>query len=230
VIQYQGGGSGDLDVMLMAWLPTTHAAFWARVSREVVDLGPIYSRARIGWVVPSYVPESELASIEDLKQPAVRERLGGRVQGIDPGLGLMQASERALDAYGLDGLQLVSASGAAMTAALDRAIRRHEWIVVTAWNPHWMFARYDLRYLDDPNAVFGGEERVHALVSRRFARSGGSGVNDFLTRLFIPRKELEQAMLDASEQGVAYAVSRYIDQHAARVAYWVTGEPEGPAQ
>ena len=34
-------------------------------------------------------------------------------------------------------------------AALERAVRRNQWIVVTGWSPHWMFGAYDLRYLDE---------------------------------------------------------------------------------
>ena len=38
-----------------------------------------------------------------------------------------------------------------MTAALKSAIANDEEIAVTGWTPHWMFARWDLKYLDDPN-------------------------------------------------------------------------------
>lgn len=223
-IQYQGVASGDLDAMLMAWLPVTHASYWKKVATRVVDLGPIYSHARLGWAVPAFVPKSKLGSILDLDKAAVRQRLDGHIYGIDPGSGLMQASERALNAYGLDSWSLVPSSGAGMTAALGRAIRRHEWIVVTAWSPHWMFARWDLRYLDDPKHVFGSEERVHAIVSRQFAETGDSDVLDFLTRLFIPEAQLEEALLDATDHGVPHAVDTYLANHRARVDYWVTGQ------
>ena len=161
-IQYQGLASGELDAMLMAWLPLTHQKYWERVSDSVVNLGPVYTRARLGWAVPSYV--RKLESIEQLRDPEVQRRLSGKIYGIDPGSGLMQASERARQAYALDGLELLASSGAAMTAALGRAVREREWIVVTAWSPHWMFAEWELRYLKDPKQALGGPERVHALA------------------------------------------------------------------
>lgn len=223
-IQYQGVATGDLDVMLMAWLPVTHQNYWDRVSGAVVDLGPLYTGARLGWVVPAYVPEEELGSLADLRKASVKRRLGHKIQGIDPGSGLMQASEAALDVYGIEGVEIVSSSGAAMTAALGRAIRRDRWIVVTAWNPHWMFARWDLRYLDDPEGVFGGKERVHALVRQDFYQDYPAEVTGFLARMYVPLDELEAALLEATRSSVDRAVDRYLESHPDRVDYWVTGE------
>ncbi|MFW5920287.1 MAG: glycine betaine ABC transporter substrate-binding protein [Polyangiales bacterium] len=223
-IQYQGVVNAELDAMLMAWLPITHQSYWTRVSGSVVNLGPIYTRARLGWAVPSYVPRKQLESLEDLQDPEVQKRLNGRIQGIDPGSGLMQASETAMEVYGLDDLELVSSSGAAMTAALDRAIRRERWIVVTAWSPHWMFAEHDLRYLDDPQGVLGGRERVHAIVRHGFYEDYPPDVTEMLTRMYLPLDELEQALLHATRTSVDQAVDRYLEEHPARVDYWVTGE------
>ncbi|MGD8312532.1 MAG: glycine betaine ABC transporter substrate-binding protein, partial [Gammaproteobacteria bacterium] len=149
-IQYQGLANGDIDAMLMAWLPLTHKPYMDKLGDQLVDLGPLYTRARLGWVVPDYIPEDTLSSIRDLKDPQVARKLGHRIHGIDPGAGLMQASEKTLQDYDLDSYRLVSSSGAGMTAALSRAIKREKWIVVTGWSPHWMFARWKLRYLEDP--------------------------------------------------------------------------------
>jgi glycine betaine/proline transport system substrate-binding protein len=236
-IQYQGVANGDLDLMLMAWLPVTHADYWRRFAGDVVDLGILYTRARLGWAVPAYVPEERLGSIADLADPAIRRRLGGRVQGIDPGSGLMQASERAIDAYGLQDYELVSASGAAMTAALARAIERNEWIVVTAWNPHWMFARWDLRYLDDPKRALGGREHVDALARKGFYQDFPPEISEFLARMYLPLDELEEALLTATNDSVDVAVDDYLTEHADRIDYWVTGQVgretgggDGPAQ
>ena len=164
-VQYQGVANGDLDAMLMAWLPDTHADYYDKFENDVENLGTLYEDARLGWVVPSYVPEDQLASISDLKKPGIADKLSGKIQGIDPGAGLMQLSNKTMDAYGLgDSYRLVSASGAAMTAALSRAYDNKDWIVVTGWTPHWMFARWDLKYLDDPKKSFGEAEHINTVV------------------------------------------------------------------
>ena len=78
----------------------------------------------------------------------------------------MALSEKVVDTYDL-GLNLRSGSGATMTAALFSAINNEENIVVTGWTPHWMFARFDLKYLDDPKNVYGGAEQIGHTVVRQ---------------------------------------------------------------
>lgn len=222
-IQYQGLTDGSLDLMLMAWLPKTHANYWKKVAGKVVNLGPLYTGAKLGWAVPDYIPKDLVSSVADLKKAAVAEKLDNKIQGIDPGSGLMQVSEQALRDYGLKE-QLVSSSGAAMTAALDRAIRRKRWVVVTAWSPHWIFAKWKLRYLADPKGSFGAAERVHALARQGFDKDFDPKLVGFFTRMFLPLSELEAAMFEASESNVEQAVDHYVEEHGARIDYWISGK------
>ena len=222
-IQYQGIASGKLDAMLMSWQPLTHKPYLDKVGMDVVELGPLYTRARLGWVVPDYIPVDQVKSIEDLKKPDVQQKLGGKIQGIDPGSGLMQASEKALKTYDLKGLQLVSASDAAMLAALERAMKRNEWIVVTSWSPHWMFANWKLRYLDDPKGALGGLESVNAIVRKGFYQDHPE-IFEFLNRMVLPIGDLEAMMQEARQTSYEQAVDNYIKNNKARVDYWVTGK------
>ena len=221
-IQYASLARGDLDLMLMAWLPLTHRDYYRRVRERVVDFGSMYS-GRLGWVVPDYVPESELSSIPDLRDPSLAARFENRVQGIDPGSGLNQASALALKTYLLKNLELVSSSSAAMTAVLDQAIRQQRWVIVTSWTPHWMFARYRLRFLQDPERVFGGIEWIHAL-GRSQLDLEMQEVAGFLTRFHLPDQEMSDLLLQANDRTAEAAVEDYIASHQARVRYWITGE------
>lgn len=223
-IQYQGLANGDIDAMLMAWLPLTHKPYMDKLGDRVVNLGPLYTPARLGWVVPDYIPKDQLNSIRDLNDTRVARELAHQIYGIDPGAGLMQASEKAIEDYGLDRYRLISASGAGMTAALSRAIKRKQWIVVTDWSPHWMFSRWDLRYLDDPEQSLGGRERIHALVRRGFDQDFPVQVSEFLTRMYLPLEELEALMERANDTSYEHAVKEYIDTHPQRIDYWVTGK------
>lgn len=221
--QYQGVATGDIDAMLMSWLPATHEGYYEETASDVANLGVLYSRARLGWVVPDYIPEDQLSSLADLTDDSVREQLGGRITGIDPGAGLTQLSEQALETYGLDGYTLQTSSGAGMTAALDRAVNREEWIVVTGWSPHWKFGAYDLRYLEDPEGALGGPERVHVLARKQF-HADHPEVADFLSRMYLPIDQLQNYMFQARETSYEEAVSAYIEENGERVEYWVTGE------
>lgn len=158
---WQAVGTGNVDAMVTAWLPVTHATYLKKVEGDVVDLGPIVGGAKLGWAVPSYV---NIDSIEELNANA--DKFNGRVIGIDPGAGLMGLSEKAMEEYNLTNLELIEGSGTTMTATLDNAIKRNEWIVVTAWSPHWMFGVWDLKYLDDPKGILGEEEQIHTIVRK----------------------------------------------------------------
>ena len=85
----------------------THRDYYRRVRDRVVDFGSMYS-GRLGWVVPDYVPASELSAIPELRDPSLAARFDNHVQGIDPGSGLNQASAEALKSYRLNDLELVA--------------------------------------------------------------------------------------------------------------------------
>ena len=219
--QYQGLATGSIDIMLMSWQPTTHEDYLKKVCTKVVNLGLLYTHARLGWAVPRYIPESELKSIGDLAKDSVRDKLDGTITGIDPGAGLTRLSKKTIEDYGLD-YELQLSSGAGMTAALERAVRRKEWIVVTGWSPHWMFGAYDLRYLDDPKGVLGSFERVHALARMGFYQDQVEAAG-FFSRMQIPIEDLQKAMYDAQETSYEEAVTQYVENNGKRIDYWVTG-------
>src|SRR5699024_12789346 len=85
------------------------------------------------------------------------EEVNYSITGIEPGAGVFQAAENAVEEYGLDGWEVQASSSGAMATALGEAIENEEPIIVTGWSPHWKFAEYDLKYLDDPAGVFGEE-------------------------------------------------------------------------
>jgi glycine betaine/proline transport system substrate-binding protein len=222
-LQYSALAKGDIDMMEMAWLPNTHADYYAKVKNKVEDLGILYGGASLGWVVPDYVPKSKLNSIPDLKKSAVNRELGGKIIGIDPGAGLMRLSKKAIKDYGLSNYQLVASSGAGMTAALKRAITRKNWIVVTGWRPHWMFGAFKLRYLKDPKKALGGAEQIHALARKGFKKADPK-VAAFVSRINIPLDVLEKVMYDAEQTSYEKAAAKFIKNHPKMVNYWITGK------
>ncbi|GLR52394.1 glycine betaine ABC transporter substrate-binding protein [Shinella yambaruensis] len=220
---YQGVGRGDLDVMMMAWLPQTHADYFAKVKDKVTTLGTVYDGAKLGWVVPAYVPEDAIASIEDLKKDDVKAKLKGSIEGIDPGAGLTRLSEQAVKDYDLDGYKLQISSEAGMLTTVDRAIRKEEWFVATSWSPHWMFGKYELRYIDDPKGTLGKAEHVDVIARKDFDKDNPE-VAAFLSRMKLPIGDLEAAMFDAQETSYEKAVDAYIANHADQIKAWLAKE------
>lgn len=184
---YSSLAQGDQDAFMDGWLPVTHGSYMEEYGESVVDLGYNYRGARIGLVVPEYV---EVDSITQLNEYA--DRFEGKIIGIDAGAGIMKATDAAIDAYGLD-LTLVPSSGPAMTAALKNAVENDEWIVVTGWRPHWKFARWDLKFLADPEGIYGETENIHT-IARQDIREDLPRVAQFLENFQMNDQQLGTLM------------------------------------
>lgn len=223
-VAYTAVQKKDLDLFIEAWLPVTHEAYWDKVASDVVDFGPIYEDASLGWAVPNYIPKDVFNSVEDMDKKEVKEKCDGKIIGIDPGSGLMQHSALMMKEYPeLEDWTLVEGSDYAMVAALKRAMQRKEWTVVTLWKPHFAFARFDIRYIEDPKGVLGGEERVHMIGREDFMSVFPNEVSMFLSRLYFPIEKVNE-LVDLYEQDEDTAARKFIENNQKMVSYWLTGE------
>ncbi|SKA74025.1 glycine betaine/proline transport system substrate-binding protein [Paucidesulfovibrio gracilis DSM 16080] len=213
---WQATASGDVDGFVTAWLPVTHADYLAKMEGKVEDLGPITGGARLGWAVPTYVT---IDSIEELN--SVKDKFQGRIIGIDPGAGIMRLSEDVIEQYGLD-YTLMEGSGATMTAALQSAIKNNEWVAVTGWSPHWMFGKWDLKYLEDPKGVLGGEESIHTIV-RTGLKDDMPEVYNFLNNFsYTDTNQLQSIMAWNQDGGTPYENAvRFINENPEQVEGWL---------
>jgi glycine betaine/proline transport system substrate-binding protein len=182
-----------------------------------VDLGPNLVGTRIGLVVPSYVTIDSIAELNDNA-----EKFDGDIIGIDPGAGLMSKTEEVLEAYKLDNIELMVGSGATMTAALANAIKREEWVVVTGWSPHWKFANWDLKYLEDPKGVYGGEEEIHTIV-RTNLQEDMPEVYQFLDNFNWSLEDMQQVMVWNREKEVKpyENAKRWMAENSEKVEAWL---------
>lgn len=214
-VLYQAVSQGDVDFMVCSWLPITHKAYLekhgAKLNKLVINSKP----ARLGWVVPTYVPVN---SIGDLNKEG--DKFDWKIIGIDPGAGLMQASERTIKAYGLTKFKLVEGSDAAMTAALQRAVQEKKWIVVTGWSPHWMWAKFDLKYLDDPKTILGEEESIWTITRVGFENDHPEAAR-ILKKWFLSGKEMAELMVLHIEKGDPdKATATFLENHPEKMAQW----------
>ncbi|MBJ9975610.1 glycine betaine ABC transporter substrate-binding protein [Pseudomonas sp. S75] len=214
-IMWQGVATGKLDAMLSAWLPVTHGEYWAKNKDNVVDYGPNFKDAKIGLIVPEYVTVSSIADLKgskDFKQ---------KIVGIDAGSGVMLKTEQAIKDYDLTGYKLTASSGAAMTSELGRAEAKKQPIVVTGWVPHWMFAKWKLKFLEDPKGVFGASETVNSIGSKELA-SKAPEVAEFLKKFqWQSKDEIGEVMLAIQEGAKPEAAARdWVAKHPERVKEW----------
>lgn len=214
---WQAVSTGDADFFTTAWLPTTHGHYFKKVKDKVENLGALLVGTRIGLVVPKYVTINSITEMEK-----VHDKFDNKIVGIDPGAGLMSKTEKVIKDYGLKDYKLVESSGAAMTAALGDAIKNKKWIVVTGWTPHWKFGRWELKYLDDPKKVYGGEEEIDIVV-RKGLKKDMPKVYAFLNNYKLTPAELETMMAWNQEKGSdPYKTAlKWMKENPKKVAAWL---------
>ncbi len=216
ISMWESIAAGDQDAMVAAWLPSLHDHYYSRVKNEVINLGPNLEGVEMGLVVPEYV---EIDSIDELNEHV--EAFDGRIIGIDPEAGLMVETEQTIEKYGLE-FDLIAGSDLTMTSALDIAFEEERWIVVTGWSPHWKFARWDLKYLKDPEGVYDESEYIGTIV-RKGLEEEMPDVYSFLKNFYWEPRDMERVMLWFSEEEMSAeeAAKRWLIENKELVDQWV---------
>jgi len=209
---YAGLAQGNPDLFLDAWLPATHADYWNQYGSQLEDLGVWYDQATLNIAVPNYL--TDINSLADLKGKG--GMFGGKITGIDPGAGLSRTTKEMLPKYGLQGeYQLQTSSTTAMLAALQRAIDAQQPIVVTLWHPHWAYARYPIKDLEDPRGAMGGTEQVHSVGRQGFSEDFPE-VTSMLKKFKLTDQQLsslENAINNAGKDGEQRAAKEWMEAH-----------------
>lgn len=212
-IMWESLSKGETDAMVAAWLPGTHGEQYKQYKDKVDDLGENLKGAKLGIVVPQYM---DVNSIEDLKDQA-----GKKITGIEPGAGVVAAAEKTQKAYNnLSDWSVETSSSGAMTVALGQAIKNREEIVITGWSPHWMFAKYDLKYLEDPKDTMGEEEAIHTMAKKGLEKENPEAYN-ILNNFHWTKEDMESVMLEINNgTDPTQAARNWINSHEKEVAAW----------
>lgn len=154
---------------------------------------------------------------------AVGKSVDYEIIGIDPGAGIMKATEKVIEEYGLADWTLVEGSGAAMTAALKKAYDKEKPIIITGWTPHWMFAKFDLKYLEDPKGVYGTEENIHTITRSGLAEEHPNAVK-VLDQFHWTEDDMSAVMV-MIEEGTKEeeAAAKWVEENAEKIAEWTAG-------
>ena len=211
--------SGEYHVFADVWLPKTHGHYVEEYSGEIETIGTIFNGARTGLVVPDYV---DAQSITDLQGKT--GDYNGQIVGIEPTAGIMKSSRAAIDNYSLEGFELIDSSGPVMADSLRQAIMKREPIVLTGWVPHWIWAEFNIRFLEDPQQVFGEEENIHAVANAQ-ALDKESRAAKFFSRFSINRVQLSSLMSEirSSDRLPAATAREWVQDNPAIVNDWVEG-------
>ena len=166
---YEMLGAGDVDMAVSAWLPGSHGAYIKSYESDLLKLGVLYEPYTI-WGVPDYVPQSEVASVEDLLKPNVSSKMTKVIQGIGPGAGISRFSREIVASYQLDkaGYEFRNGTLDDCVGAFERAVSERRWVVIPLWYPQYLHSTYHIRALEEPRGLLRGKDSA-TLVLRKSA-------------------------------------------------------------
>lgn len=231
-VVFRGLAGNDLDLFLGAWLPTMKS-----ISEKYFDEGSIVTVAVnldetvYTLAVPEYVWKAGVKSHADLDKFA--DKFDKKIIGIEPG---NDGNKLVLDmikndTYGLGDWKLIESSAEAMMISVGSAIKKNEWVVWLGWSPHWMNLAYDIKFLEDPQHIWGSEPEIVKTV----ARAGLEKDNPNIYKLFSQFKvtpEIQNEWIDKYSRGKEKpekVAQKWIKDNIKVVDQWVYGvtAPDG---
>lgn len=156
---------------------------------------------------------------------SISEQMGYKITGLEPGAGQTEMNEKVLVAYeNLAGWEQEMSSTGAMLSAVDDAIKNNEPIMFTAWSPHYMFAKWDLKFLEDPEGIFGEEQEVLTIV-RKGLKEDKPAAYSILDKIYWEVSDIETALLTSFEEELEMdaLAQRWVEENPEAVAAWTEG-------
>ena len=215
---YTAVANGDQDAFMETWLPVLHADYYEQFKEDIVDLGVVYEGTQSGLVVPQYVSIDSISQLNNVK-----DEFNSEITGIDAGAGVMKTTNNVIEEYNLD-YDLISSSGPAMTSALQKAYKNQEPIVVTGWKPHWMFGRFDLKFLKQSSDKMMWEAGDIHIMGRKNLKEDKPELASFLSNMKLTDSQLAELMVKIknNESKDKYAVAKeWMNNNESAIESWI---------
>ncbi|MFC0270784.1 glycine betaine ABC transporter substrate-binding protein [Metabacillus herbersteinensis] len=212
---WTGIAQGDLDISPEIWLPTTDEPLYEKYKDDIVKKDSWYEGTGLGIAVPSYM--EDVNTIDDLNSN--KDTFGGRIVGIESGSSLMTLANKAVEEYSIE-LDLVQSSEPAMLSELKKAYEKEEPIAVTLWNPHWVFAEYDMKYLEDTKGTFGEKDDIFYMTRKGFEDDHPEIVK-WMDAWEMNDDQLGALMSTINESSPEEGAKKWIDENRELVDSWM---------
>jgi glycine betaine/proline transport system substrate-binding protein len=192
---FGGVAEGDLDAFQDVWMPN-HRAYLSEVEGNVEHLDPWFEgQTAQGIAVPYYM---DVRSLSELDRAGT-----DMIISIEPGSAVQpQIHDKVIPGYDLD-MKLVESSTPAMLSELEMAYEMRQPIVFFGWSPHWMNARYDFRYLEDPKDLqgkFNDPAKISSIVNEDLPDDDPVAYA-FLKVISLDEEQINQLEADINEAG-----------------------------
>lgn len=234
---WAGAARGDVDLLTEVALPNQQLLA-NKATGQAKLVSQTYGNAAQGWFVPSYAvqPGGQLAGLKSITQlNQYKSALAGRLIDGDPGWVTTQQDVDRLKAYGLQ-YQDVPAGANAEIAQLERSYSQKQPILIYLYQPLWVFAKYHLTQLQEPNpykpGCFTGTDKQCAIptlsawigASNKVAKQAPK-FYAMLKHVRIPLTDMERmlALVDVEKHAVTDVAQQWLSAHKAQVNAWIKG-------
>ena len=225
-VVFKGLANKDLDVFMGAWLPTMKSIadkYFNDGKIEVLAVNlneTIYTLA-----VPKYAWDAGVKSHADLHKFA--DKFDHKIIGIEPG---NDGNQIVLDmiknnTYNLKDFELVEGSTEAMMIAVGSAFKKNEWVCWLGWSPHWMNLAYEIKYLADPEGIWGTEPEVVKTLAWKGYKEKNPNLALFFSQVHVT-PEIQGAWIDEysrQKKDPEQVAEEWIKNNLGVVDQWIYG-------
>jgi glycine betaine/proline transport system substrate-binding protein len=220
-------GASEVDVFVAAWLPHGHAVYWDRYKDAAEQLAVLYEGARFFWMVPSYVPESAVAGVDDLKKPEVLAQMDREIPGTGADSGLMIQSAKMMSAYGLDaaGYLLQPGPHTRWIEHYEQATRDARWFVMPLWKPQYINKVGNMRPIDEPKGILGEPNNGTLVASKDWVARAPQRTVAVMRRIHLGLDAVAEMDYLVNVEGMTprEAARAWMARHRTVVDGWLAG-------
>jgi len=191
---YEALAQNKIQAIVSAWFYKSEYVIYESVKDKVDDLGSNCEQLRRGFVVPRYVDTAEISELT-----MYRSKFNNVLYYFEEIPLLNELAMEANNLYDLN-YDLVELSQQEIDDKLKEAVDEGQWIVFCGYIPHWIFAKYDVRFLADTKNVFGEQQEIHTLVNKDL-KTENKEIYDILKGFCLYESELNDLLYEVNKKG-----------------------------
>jgi glycine betaine/proline transport system substrate-binding protein len=209
---------GNADIFIGAHLPELHREYYQKNQGRLKIFGSFYRGAQAGLVVPSYVEINKISDLNDYSA-----EFSGKILCLESDTAVLEAVEQqVIPRYKL-AFDVDASSELQVHAGIRMAIDAGEWVVMGICSPHWMFAKWDLKYLrQDVDKLIWKPDEIQ-IIGRKDLEADNPQLAGFLRRFSFTEDELCDLLLKVWESTVTAdrAAEQWLGFHDDLLQSWL---------
>jgi glycine betaine/proline transport system substrate-binding protein len=221
-VGYESLKNKEIDAFMGNWMPA-QSAFIEKYGQDIDIVRTNLDGVKFTLAVPKYVFDAGVTDFADLHR--FEKEFRQRIYGIEAGAPANQKLQTMIDTndFNLQDWKVVESGEQAMLSQVDRMVKRDNFIVFLAWEPHPMNVNFDLKYLTGGDNYFGPNYggAVIRTVTRKGYAEACPNVGKLLSNLeFSLTMENE---IIAAGGNLEQAAAEWIKAHPEVLDKWLEG-------